>query len=294
MQRFQKIMNQSRDDLRKTKWKDHREQVTGLFDEVFSKREYVNKIGVFGAGNCDDLDIEYLSSKANSIYLIDVDLESMKNGIKDLPESVRIKIELVELDVTGLNEINFYNNFASLLEKKGKAKKIVKYLIEISNSLERISRRSLNDLNKDFDIIASSAIYTQLFYNWAFTILSEYQNKYDKKEYNKILDGIIFLRNKIIVAYNDSLFDMCGENGFLISWSDALPIRPGYIPIINKGLKEALALVSSSGYQAALIGIQDIVTKIEVSSLLTRYWKWDFSENKEYLTFGICGEIKKN
>ncbi|MCP1096425.1 hypothetical protein M0L17_21900 [Bacillaceae bacterium OS4b] len=71
METYQRKMNHNRDEYRKLRWKQHRIQVTGLFDAVFSKKAFVDKVAIVGAGNCDDLDIEYLATKCNSYsYLI--------------------------------------------------------------------------------------------------------------------------------------------------------------------------------------------------------------------------------
>lgn len=91
MEDFQRDMNHDREELRKIRWKQHRLQVTQLFEAVLSKKPMVEKVAIIGAGNCDDLDLEYLAARCQSIHLFDIDQESMEKGIKGLPELARKK-----------------------------------------------------------------------------------------------------------------------------------------------------------------------------------------------------------
>ncbi|MBT2667976.1 hypothetical protein J7J00_21255 [Bacillus sp. ISL-4] len=71
MEIYQRKMNHNRDEYRKLRWQQHRLQVTGLFDAVFSKKAFADKVAIVGAGNCDDLDLEYMRLDATPyIYLI--------------------------------------------------------------------------------------------------------------------------------------------------------------------------------------------------------------------------------
>ncbi|MFB7640411.1 hypothetical protein [Peribacillus butanolivorans] len=293
METFQREMNHNRDEFRRTRWTKHREQVTGLFDAVFLKKGLVDNVAIFGAGNCDDLDLDRLATKCNSIYLFDIDIESMKKGTKNFSESTRNKIKRIEFDVTGLNKIDFEHKLSFLLERGEKADDIVRFLKDTENQLGQIADGVFADYINHFDIVATSAIYTQLFYNWAIDTLSEYEHQYEKEELEKIEDGFLDLRDQIVLTLHHSISKCCVENGFYISWSDILKIEPEYMDTFNKGLNAIFALASNVGYGAALIGIKDFMEKADKSELSLRYWPWDFNENKQYLTMGLIGRFQQ-
>lgn len=289
METYQRKMNHNRDEYRKMRWKQHRIQVTGLFDAVFLKKAFVDKVAIVGAGNCDDLDIEYLATKCNSIYLFDIDMESMEKGTAKLPERTRKKIQLIEIDVTGLDKVDFDHHLSSMLNRGETAKGIIRYLKDTKNRLGQLSERVFANYYNDFDIVATSAIYTQLFYNWAMELLSDHANHYRKKDAEEMKNGILDVRDEIVRTVNHSISKCTKQNGFCITWTDILKIEPEYMDTINEGLNAIFALASNVGYGAALIGVKTFIEKVDKSELTLRYWPWDFQKNKQYLTIGIIG-----
>lgn len=255
----------------------------------FSKKAFVDKVAIVGAGNCDDLDIEYLATKCNSIYLFDIDMESMEKGTANLPERTREKIQLIEIDVTGLDKVDFDHHLSSMLNRGETAKGIIRYLKDTENRLGQLSERVFANYYNDFDIVATSAIYTQLFYNWAMELLSDHANHYQKKDAEEMKNGILDVRDEIVRTVNHSISKCTKQNGFCITWTDILKIEPEYMDTINEGLNAIFALASNVGYGAALIGVKTFIEKSDKSELTLRYWPWDFQENKQYLTIGIIG-----
>ncbi|MGW8427856.1 hypothetical protein ACWGJQ_20520 [Peribacillus simplex] len=291
MEIYQRKMNHNRDEYRKLRWQPHRKQVSGLFDTVFSKKAFADKVAIVGAGNCDDLDLEYLATRCNSIYLFDIDMESMKKGTANLPERTRKKIQLVEIDVTGLDKVDFDHHLSSMLDRSETAKGIIQYLKETENRLGQLSESVFANYYNDFDIVATSAIYTQLFYNWANELLSDYEHQYQKKDTEEIKNGILDLRDEIVRKMNHSISKCTKQNGFCITWTDILKIEPEYMDTINKGMNAIFALASNVGYGAALIGVKTFIENVDKSELSLSYWTWDFNANKQYLTIGIIGRL---
>lgn len=288
MKAFQKELNQNKEESRRTKWKKHRIHVTGLFERVFAKKDSIDKIAIFGAGNCDDLDLDYVASKCNRIYLFDIDGESMKEGLKSFSESTCSKIELVEFDVTGLNKIEFEQNVTSLLNSNKKTDEIVQFLRDTESRLAELNQ--WNDYIEIFDIVATSAIYTQLFYNWALDLLSEYTEQYNQEDLSNIKEAFLDLRDQIVLTFNDSVRNGCREDGFFILWSDILQMKPEYMETINKGPNAIFILASNVGFGAVLIAIQDYIMKVEQEDFFLTYWPWDFNEDKQYLVMAMLGK----
>ncbi|MET1178896.1 hypothetical protein ABG775_13210 [Peribacillus simplex] len=291
MEIYQRKMNHNRDEYRKLRWQQHRLQVTGLFDAVFSKKAFADKVAIVGAGNCDDLDLEYLATRCNSIYLFDIDMESMEKGTAKLPERTRKKIQLVEIDVTGLDKVDFEHDLSSMLDRGETAKGITQYLKETENRLGQLSESVFANYYNDFDIVATSAIYTQLFYNWAKELFSDYEHQYQKEGAEEIKNGILDVRDEIVRKMNHSISKCTKQNGFYITWTDILKIEPEYMDTINEGMNAIFALASNVGYGAALIGVKTFIENVDKSELSLRYWTWDFNANKQYLTIGIIGKL---
>ena len=191
--------------------------------------------------------------------------------------------------MTGLSKIDFENHLCSLLESDTKADEIVQFLKETENRLTEIVEEWA-DYIESFDIVATSAIYTQLFYNWALDLLSDYENQYNQEEVVRIKEGFLDLRDQIVRTFNDSVRTCCHQNGFFIMWSDILKMEPEYMENINKGPNAIFSLASHVGFGAALIAIQDFIEKVKKEDFFLTYWSWDFNEDKQYLVMGMLGE----
>ncbi|MGE6377021.1 hypothetical protein [Peribacillus muralis] len=292
METFQREMNHDRDEYRKIEWKQHRLQVTQLFEAVFSKEPMVGKVAIIGAGNCDDLDLEYLAARCQSIHLFDIDQDSMKKGIKDLPELTRKKIELVKIDVTGLDTIGFEENLSSMLNRGEKAGEIIQYVSDAETRLSQLSEHLFAKYYNEFDIVATSAIYTQLFYNWALELLAEHGANYQGSNMEQIKEGFLDVRDEIVRTLTHSLSKCIKQNGFYLTWSDILKIEPEYSDTIKEGINAIFTLAANVGYGAALIGLKAFMEEVDKSKLSLRYWPWDFNADKRYLTIGIIGRLK--
>lgn len=294
MEAFQKELNHNRDEFRRTKWAQHREQVTGLFDTVLSKQAPVDKIGIMGAGNCDDLDLDHLATRCNSIYLFDIDKESMINGIKNFSESTQCKIQLVEFDVTGLGKMDFEQTLTSMLMNGERTDKVVEYLLKTNHHLSEIIHNEFAEYIGTFDIFATSAIYTQLFYNWAVATLEKNKHHYEQMDLNRIKDGFLDLRDQIVLNLQDLAFQCCTTRGFYITWTDILKLKPDYAETTTQGINAIFSLASNVGYGAALLAIQDYMGKVDRREFSLNHWIWDFNEEKQYLTIGLLGKLKQN
>ncbi|MGE7603013.1 hypothetical protein ACQKL5_10950 [Peribacillus sp. NPDC097675] len=290
MEAFQRKLNHNRDEYRRNMWAKHREQVTELFNTALSKQASVDKIGIIGAGNCDDLDLDHLATKCNLIYLFDIDKESMINGIKNFSESTQCKIQLVECDVSGLEKVNFEQILTSMLMNGERTENIVEFLKKTNGQLSEIIHNEFAEYIGSFDIFATSAIYTQLFYNWALDTLENNNHHYEQMDLIRIKDGFLDVRDQIVLNLQELSFKCCTPKGFYITWSDILQMKPEYIQTINQGINAIFSLASNVGYGAALLAIQDYMGKVNRREFSLRHWVWDFHEDKQYLTIGLVGK----
>lgn len=88
---FQQMLNKDTDSKRRELWSAHREAVKDLFDKIIQNKDVTDRVGILGAGNCDDLDLEYLASKCKELVLFDIDYQSMQIAVEKLDVSTRSK-----------------------------------------------------------------------------------------------------------------------------------------------------------------------------------------------------------
>ena len=293
METFQKEMNGHRAEFRWDLWSQHRKQVSALFEHAFSKCLTVNQIAIFGAGNCDDLDLEKLAARCQSIHLFDIDLESMEKGVGNLSSETREKIRLVKLDVTGLDRIHIEAELTRLFVNRVDASEITAYLKMVEGKMANLSAEVFAEYQNQFDVVATSAIYTQLFYNWGLAVLEKHRSYYHNDAVENIKESLLDVRDRIIMVLQDSLFSSCTEKGFYITWTDALQMEESYREIMNKGVNAVFGLASEVGFGAALLAIQSFMGKVDKSAFYLKYWVWDFNEIKQYLTFGLLGRKRQ-
>lgn len=290
MRNFQCEVNEDQDLSRWDLWVKHREGVNGLFEEIHNKKGKVNRIGIIGAGNCDDLDLEYISKNCNEIYLFDIDLNSMKQAIRRYPFEIQNKLRLIKVDITTLDTSSFYQEYLNLLSSKAKPKSIIDFLVKSANNL---NIDNMKEFYNTCDIVASSAIYTQLVYNWAYIKLYNHDNYYTEKELNTINErGLGYFLKKLIVFYNKIVVRFCTSTAAIIAWADMFEIYPNdYKQLLERGFEEIKDIISVRGYSASRIGVADLENKLD--SHLNRTWAWQFDESKTYLCMGISGFLKE-
>lgn len=291
MKQLQIDMNKDRSIERWDLWENHRKVVNGLFDEVFNLKDNIENIGIIGAGNCDDLDLEYLSSKCNQIILFDIDYQSMHNSVKKLNSSLQEKITLVEVDLTNINFEEFSIEFKKLISNYEKPKKVVKFLVETANRLKS-NNEIMDRYYKTCDVIASSAIYSQLFYNWALIELGQHKG-YSDSEFMEILEkGLVYLRDKIVKICNEELFKISKPNAGVVIWVDLFEFEEADYAVLKPGdLRSADPLIFKKGLQASIIGLKSLHVYFE-RIIVLRDWIWNFDEGKKYYCRGLSGLLK--
>lgn len=291
---FQYIVNKDRNPSRWELWRNHRIGVKGLFEEIHSIEGKVNRIGIIGAGNCDDLDLEYISTICNEIHLFDVDVASMEQATQNLSKDIVEKLRLVQIDITTLGRVDFYNEFINMLKNGTKPKKIINFLIKNANALE-VHGEEIKEFYNTFDVVATSAIYTQLFYNWALIKLTEYDDYYTDQDIHSITErGLVYFRNKLVIFYNEVIQQFCTPTAAVIAWVDLFEVYPHeYSRLYERGLEEVgdLLAAKGGGLAASRIGIMDLQSRLKPGPL-NRTWVWEFDEFKSYLCMGLSGFLK--
>jgi len=94
-------------------WSSYRHKVT---EYIINNTTDFESIAIFGAGKCNDIDLNILESKFEKVILIDIDMSSMKEGINQYSLVDSNKIELIACDFLGIEDSE-YRDYEYLVKK---------------------------------------------------------------------------------------------------------------------------------------------------------------------------------
>lgn len=103
-------------------WKDYRQLLTGMVIDA-GDGDKTKNVAVFGAGYCNDIDINTLCRHFKDVALLDCDFEALnkvKNGLSEIDTK---KIKLVPASLTGIDESDisvFFDETLAELQRYGK------------------------------------------------------------------------------------------------------------------------------------------------------------------------------
>ena len=306
LENIMNFINEDNDD-RTTRWKEHRNKICELMSYSLKGECDINtydtdinnerKIIVFGAGRCEDLDFNYLDNKFSEIHLVDIDEKTLISSIEKLPNSIKNKIKVLEgFDFSGLDKFNYYEKLKGLIEE-GKVKKIIKYIRKTAqqiNSYDNIER-----IRHKYDVVMSTAVYTQLCYIPSLFIIMPKVSNFTKSEINMIKKELVYLTNIVVKKYNDLLTSSVINGGSVIAISDILELSnnmPYKNEVISKNqsirnLAVESLLKAGYGLVGGEYGIKDISGKLIEQTVKSEEWIWNFSSNRKFLARGIIGKI---
>lgn len=274
------------------RWASYRQKINDFILKSIEDKKY-NNIIVLGAGECNDLDLKFLTNTFESINLSDIDIASIEEGIdrQKLPKNAKAKIELIQQDYTGLDKLGFFQHITDLINMKKTEKEISSYI-----------KKAITDIS-DFDILLSHKnkysmvlvlpTYTQLAYTQMealLKILYQY-NIYEVDDLNRIITSMYHTMPAIINNYNNLILSLLANDGILILLSDILEIT-------DMEIKENLAnkindteyikdYLSTDCSDLAQIGLDDLRGKIDI--LHGTYALWPFNESKDYIVNMLAG-----
>jgi hypothetical protein len=300
MKSFYGQMNQGREPDRSGRWFKHRQEIKHLIQSSLSKLGPKDEVIILGAGNCDDFDLYDLAKRFHSIILADIDTDSMQAAVKALDPVLQLSIKCLDsLDFTGLDQVDFYARFQSLLDNQTPAVRLITFFKEISKEVGL--KPVLAHLKKRYAAVISSAVHTQLFYLHALTVFAIYAKLYTKNDVQQIVDGIAELRDFLLRQYDEMIFSLARPNGVIIMWTDIvlLDAQTEFIRDMLYSLKTdadrvqfMMRIMGSYGIESAVFALQDMHDRMAVDGKLLRSWVWPFNTEKQYITVGISGRAK--
>jgi hypothetical protein len=290
-------LNKEKDSSRWLKWLNHRTEISNLVSKTLTYVDNRENVIIFGAGNCDDLNLSYFTDQFRYVWLADVDLLSMNEALKNLESSLISHLQLVPTDFTKLDQIDFYDRFKIMLTEKANVEQVILFLKHSGQQIAQIEL--LPHLKSSFQVVISSAVYTQLFYIQALSMFAEHIKNYNKEEIADIISALLELRTQIITEYNDLLISLLAPSGRIIVWTDVSKIDSNgafnetiyALPTESERLKYIMSEVKDNGREDALYGLEDMQKRFRTENRMFQHWIWPYSEKNHCITFGISGRI---
>ncbi|OPX94465.1 MAG: hypothetical protein A4E53_00064 [Pelotomaculum sp. PtaB.Bin104] len=160
---------------------DIRENIARFIMEALENLKSKESVIVFGPGSCNDIPLDLLAKNFSQITLVDIDIISAQKAIERLDISLRSKVLLKQMDISGLGKL--FTRIQDLSNINASASEIESAL----KSYECESIELLPDINKEYDLSISSCVATQLTTPFFTHILKD---KYINESTYKIITSI--------------------------------------------------------------------------------------------------------
>lgn len=124
----------------------HRAQI----ERLIVPRRRGERIAVLGAGNCNDLDLRWLSEVYDEVHLVDIDLSALQRACarQEITPGERMKLH-APLDLTGIADLTSGWRGRSVSER------------EVIDAVRKCNQSS-SSLDKRYDVVVSPCVLSQL------------------------------------------------------------------------------------------------------------------------------------
>lgn len=277
-------------------WKQHRETLNSFLSESLKllpdfKRKNVL---VVGAGNCDDMDIGFLTAKFSEVYLCDIDVSTLKSSLTEKYPDCASNVEILDFgDLTGLDSIDFFNKAKAALNDSSGIQPLIKHALD---NLEHTYQRIV-EFKSFFSSIIVLPIYTQL----PLPILLNVS----RDAYESRISDINMVCDFLNLALNEHIDFLMADESFIFAYSDFLDMN-----LLDDSLKESLRsrLSDLSSRPEALdeikddykdfislgsTGLEDLASQEFYSPLMSFVLSWPYSSSKNYLCEGVSIRVQR-
>jgi hypothetical protein len=283
---FFKTMNENASNY---DWSSHREVVLKMLKKAFSTHQSINNVLILGAGNCNDMPLDYISERVNQIVLVDIDQNSLNKARRQLPNNAQKKIVLKVQDLNGPYVANILNTITSLARHDEYGKLLI-YLKNICSTLNDIDGHP-NLEEHHYDLVVSVCVTSQLFAPYAQAIVESCP----ESQYDRISALIAEISNFLADQYFTLLANTTAKGGVLLFASDifewnwengpnpfAKIVPDLHILTVNK----ITELAKNYGHlKVTGCGPKNVFDFFNLLYCLD--WIWTFSELKKYVVRGL-------
>ncbi|WP_342480020.1 hypothetical protein NST07_20435 [Paenibacillus sp. FSL L8-0340] len=269
-------------------WSAFREMNREQVFKIVFKRNFLNfnRILLLGAGNGNDIDINYLEDIFDEVVVADIDEEALDYLIsksKNPNKFTKVIIDLSGVE-SQMNSYDFNNKTSTQIETFVRKLKI---------------NMDFSDINGEFDCVINCNYTSQLVNPFILKTLEEY----NIKPTSNLLLLLSELSSKIITILFNFIYSVLHAKGIFIHSTDLFEVSfnektdyksPGFIEIMTalNGKIENIDLLLKGEVVAPLISKYALVgsyipdSEFKFESL--RFVPWKFSFKDYYVKYYIC------
>lgn len=271
-------------------WNEHRQKVHAL---VAQARESLGvprcRTAVFGAGNCNDIPLEYLAGVSDKVDLYDIDWNAINNAKNGLEEPLRRKVRCFLLDVTGLFKTVVPRVIAAMEKKDTGA-----LLKALSDFYEKKTR--FVSLPRRYDLVLSINVMSQLFTPFMITLgrAASYRNQLPEETFDSYAELVMRIGNEVVPEQHLQFLWSATKGRLVLTtdrylWgmyegqeTDVKKLVDKPEGLLDPGVQQKL---SSRNFQLPGTDIETIYP-VYFNCHRKEQWLWTYDQDKTYLIEG--------
>lgn len=285
-------------------WQIHRDHITSLIDEHIVSKFNHETVAIWGAGKCNDIDLDYLSKVFKEVHLFDQNTNSIKSGLEShqLTDEQISRIHIHSgFDFVGTDD-NFYKQIEEMLLAKSPIKQIIKVIRSQANQLN--SYTPFQNVNREFDVSISLAVHSQLFLK-TMLLLEKHKDYFGKEYTRKLYEECKYLYFVGSKTYNEFLYMTVKPGGVLYTGLDLLEFSPSLdtldlIPEVNNHITSGKMISTLPKYfnKCGVMGSYEAFRELiehpsfKNTDFPQNFWIWRYFSFQSYF-FIMIGLVKK-
>lgn len=211
--------------IMKNAWEDWRAYRSELTDTVLGLDP--ESVMIIGAGPCNDIDLRRISENVEKVILADIDEESMKMAVTELPEDLRCKIMCKTVSFTGIKEYDiekFCNRMLILARAKGQNLTLEYVREQIILNIQILKESMIQNETEligcipenSADLVVCCGVHSQLFSTLSFFLRSYINSLSDLTVDVELLESDIkdiigSMNDQVIPIINNILLNAAGR-----------------------------------------------------------------------------------
>lgn len=190
-------------------WEHYRHELTEIIIKYAKGNE---SIAIFGAGRCNDIDLNRLSGYFNEVILFDKDLEAMKEGLYQQKVEMMPNIKIKVTDFVGIDDADYRiygDTLISEIRKKGMRTNACELAEVALDQLEVLYTKAMNtpiDFGvQAYDTAVVVGVHSQLIsmLEWIWSVMLQTIKQDERSVRNKIIE----MNDAFVTRLNNAVID---------------------------------------------------------------------------------------
>ncbi|WP_248926536.1 hypothetical protein [Paenibacillus hamazuiensis] len=275
----------------------HRWEAMQLIIHALNKSPEPVEAAVVGTGCWDDVDWTEITARVSNITVFDLGRSGGQSAVQGLTGPLSRKVTVhTNADLIGLEQVRFQERFQSLLESGAEPGQLIAFLGETGEHVKQA--RPLEQIGRQFSLVVSLPVYTQLFYIDAMLMLAPYMENYGPEQTAQLTRQISSVRDICVEAYNRVLFSMLKPGGRIVIWSDMMIVNEQTQQVMDElymertekeRVRRIFTAFGQYGMEAAIAGMKGAFDRMNPEQTHFTTWLWPLGRDKQFVAAGLAG-----